>query len=274
MEFCEKLIDVKKIIKNGKSNFLKKLPDFVINWLKKIIREDQLNYYYSIYKDFAGMEFVNAYLFNELNIKVKIEGEKNVKKDKKYVYVANHPLGAIDSLSFLYLINKIHGKVISPSNELFEYIPNLHPLIVGINVFGKNTKEKIKNVNKAFETDSQIMIFPSGEVSRKIKGKIQDPFWHKTFITKAVQFKRDIVPVYISGKNSRKFYFIAKTRKLLGFKTYLETILLPQEMIKQKNKNIRLKIGNPISYKEIKQSNISHSDWAEKTKKYLYSLKN
>lgn len=272
MEVKDKVVDIRGIMKSSKSGLFRKMPGFIINWIRKVVREDELNTSHAKYKELEGMDYVKAVLLKEFGVKVNIEGEENVEKDKKYVYIANHPVGAIDALSFLYLINKIHGKVISPSNQLFEYIPNLHSLIVGINVFAQNTKEKAKQVNNAFETDAQIMIFPAGEVSRKIDGKITDPKWQKTFVTKAVQFKRDIVPVFISGQNSKKFYRTAKIRKLFGIKMYIETILLPQEMLKQCNSEITLKIGKPISYNEIKESKQSHYEWTEKIKEYVYTL--
>ncbi len=272
MEIKEKIVDVKEMLKNSKSKFYRKLPNFAVNWIAKVIREKELNESHSKYKDKEGMDYVKAGLFEVFNVKINIVGEENIDKSKKHVYIANHPLGAIDALSFLYLIDKIQGNVISPSNQMFEYIPNLHSLILGINVFGQNTKEKVQEFNKVFESDKQIMIFPAGEVSRKIKGKIYDPKWQKTFVTKAVQYQRDIVPVHISGQNSKKFYTIAKIRKNLGIKTYLETMLLPQELYKQKGIELTLTIGKTIKYTDIKNSKLSHNDWTEKIKKYVYSL--
>ena len=269
-----KFIDLKKDLKKSSIKLLRVLPGFMVNYIRKIIREDSLNDTYHKYKHLDAMQFVRALLFKEFKIKINSTGEENIKKANKYIYVANHPLGAIDALSFLHLIDSCHGSVISPSNELFEYIPNLHPLIVGINVFGQNTREKIKKVNEAFKTDAQIMIFPAGEVSRKIDGKIRDPKWQKMFVSKAVEFKRDIVPVYISGRNSSKFYKTAQIRKFLGIKMYVETLLLPQEMFKQEGMELNMTIGKPISYKEIQNSKESPNNWAEKIKEYVYSLKN
>jgi len=271
MEVKEKVVDIKSVLKKSKSKIFRYLPNFIINWIRKIIREDEMNIKHAKNKELEGMDYVEAVLLKEFDIKVNIIGEENVDKNKKYVYIANHPLGAIDALSFLLLVNKIHGNVISPSNQLFEYIPNLHSLIVGINVFGQNSKEKAKQVNKAFESDAQIMIFPAGEVSRKINNKIIDPKWQKTFVTKAVQYNRDIVPVHISGKNSKKFYRIARLRKFLKIKIYLETILLPQEMFKQIGSEVTLTIGKPINHEDIKSSNKSHYEWTKKIKKYVYS---
>jgi len=273
MEVKQKVVDIEDALRGSNSKFVKKLPKFIINWVKRVVREDELNRIHAKYSTLEGMDYVKALLFDEFNTTIKIEGEENVDKDKRYVYVANHPLGAIDALGHLYLVDKMHGKVVSPSNELFEYIPNLHSLIVGIDVFNQNTKERAQKVNEAFDSDTQIMIFPAGEVSRKIKGEIIDPVWQKTFVTKALQSKRDIVPIYISGCNSKKFYRTAKTRKMLGIKIYIETLLLPQEMLKKRNAEMVMKIGKPFSQQEIRESKKSHVEWAQKIKDYVYSLK-
>ncbi len=268
----EKVVDVKKAIRSSKSMFYRMMPNFAINRIKKIIHEDQLNQIHNKYAHLWGIDYVKALLFEEFKVKIDIIGEENVDKNEKYVYIANHPLGGIDALGFLYVIHKIHGNVVSPSNQLFEYIPNLSPLIVGINVFGHNDKKRAMAVNKAFESDNQIMIFPAGEVSRLINGKIQDPPWHKTFVTKAVQYKRDIVPVFITGRNSDKFYRTANIRKKLGVKLYVETLLLPAEMLQQYGYHLTFIIGEPISYKEIKNSGLSHIQWTEKIRKIVYGM--
>ncbi|MBN2893008.1 MAG: 1-acyl-sn-glycerol-3-phosphate acyltransferase [Bacteroidales bacterium] len=274
MEDYIKIIDLKAGLRKSKNKFIRNLPNFVVKALAHTIREKSMNDAYQNYKHLEGMEFVKALLFEEFKVTINITGQENVDKTKKHVYIANHPLGAVDALSFLYLVDNVQGKVVSPSNELFENIPNLHSLIVGINVFGQNTKDKIKKVNEAFETDAQMMIFPAGEVSRKINGNIIDPQWQKTFVSKAVEYKRDIVPVYISGQNSNKFYRTAKIRKFFGFKTYFETILLPQEMMKQRGITLDMKIGKTICWSEIKESKKSHVEWTEKIKSYVYSLSN
>lgn len=272
MEATNKIIDLKKGFKESKSKLYRNLPNFVINYLRRVIREKQINEGHFKYKELVGMDYVNAVLFDEFNIDLKIKGIENIDKSKKCVYVANHPLGAIDALSFLHLIDKNHGRVISPSNELFEYIPNIHSLIVGLNVFEQNTKARIKAMNEAFETDAQIMIFPSGTVSRKIKGEIKDVLWQKTFVSKAIEFNRDIIPVYIDGRNSNKFYRVANIRTSLGIKAFLETTLLPQEMLKKYNSELNMVIGKPITIEELKNSKIKAQDWAEKIRKYVYSL--
>lgn len=265
------IIDIESIIRNSKSRFFKSMPHFLVVALKRIIREQELNAIHNACRDKTGFEYVEG-LIGAFGVKLNVSGIEKVPAEGRYVYVANHPQGGLDAVSFLYIIHRHHGHVVSPSNQLFEHVPNLRPFIVGINVFGKNTKEKAALFNEAFAGNRPVMIFPSGEVSRKTKkGNIEDPEWHKTFVSKAIEFKRTIVPVHISGRNSRFFYCVARIRKTLGIRMYIETILLPREMLKQKGSEITITVGNPISWEQLDKSK-SHSEWAKEIKKYVYSL--
>jgi putative hemolysin len=108
--------------------------------------------------------------------------------------------------------------------------------------------------------------------SRKVKGKICDLEWKKNFITKAVEYKRDVVPVYFEGRNSSFFYNLANLRKFLGIKFNIEMMYLPDEMFKQKNKKFTIVIGKPIPWQQFDKSK-SHAKWAEWVKDIVYSLK-
>ena len=226
MEEITKTIDIEKVIKNSKSAFVRSLPGFIIRFIKNLVRQDEMNE--TIYRNRhkSGVPFVNAVL-NDWNVKVDVKGGENVPDSGRFVFVANHPVGGMDALAFLSAIHSFFPNVISPSNQLFSYIPNLKPVILGVNVFGTNTKETVIKFNQLFESDAQIMIFPAGIVSRRKKGIIEDPEWQKTFITKAIQYKRDIIPVFIEGRNSNLFYIVDRVRKFLGIKMSIEIILLP-----------------------------------------------
>ncbi len=270
MEDITRTVDIEKVIKSSKSGFVRSLPKFIIRLIIKTIHQDEMNSTIHRNRDKSGVPFINGVL-DEWNVKVVVKGDENIPVSGRYVFVANHPVGGIDALSFLSAIYRYFPNVVSPSNELFGYIPQLKPVILGVNVFGRNTKETIEELNRLFESDSQIMIFPAGEVSRRNNGAISDPVWQKSFITKSVQFKRDILPVYISGKNSNSFYFAASLRKWLGIKLYIETLLLPREMMNQRNSTITLTFGKPIPWQYF--SNIkSQNEWAQYVKEVVYSI--
>jgi putative hemolysin len=272
MEKIIKTIDIEKSFRSSTSKLVRFLPKFIIRLLERIIWQDEMNATIHRSRHLTGVPFVNSVL-NDWKVKVVIKGGEYIPKSGRFVFVANHPVGAIDSLSFLSTIYEFFPEVISPSNQLFNYIPNLHPVILGVNVFGANTKETAEKLNQLFESDAQVMIFPSGEVSRRKKGEISDGIWQKTFITKAIQYQRDIIPVHISGRNSGFFYFIANLRKFLGIKIYIETMLLPNEMMRQRNSTVVMTIGKPISWSGLTKER-SQNEWAQFVKDKVYEIVN
>ncbi len=265
-----KLLDVEPLIRKSNNKFLRNLPSWAVRIVKNTIHEQDLNRIYNKCKHLDGIDFLRAVLYDELKVKVNFLGGENIDSNGRYVYVANHPLGGIDAMAHMDLMYHHHGRGVSPSNELFEYIPNLHSVITGVNVFGTNPKERARQLNELFASDIPVMMFPSGEVSRLIGLRIRDPQWKKTFVTKSVQYHRDIVPSFISGRNSFFFYLIAKLRKLSGIKLYIETMLLPREMIRQYGYNLSIYTLEPISWKEIKQSGKSDQWWAQEIYRRVY----
>lgn len=270
MEEIVRTIDIEKSFKNSNSRFLKSLPSFVIRRIERLIRQDEMNatIYRNRHKE--GIPFVNDVL-KDWNVNVIVNGLGNIPSNGRFVFVANHPLGGIDALSFLKAVGDIFPDIISPSNELLKIIPNLRPLLLGLNVFGRNTRETAEALNDLFASDRQILIFPAGEVSRRKMGRISDITWQKSFISKSVLYKRDIIPVFISGRNSNLFYTVARLRKLLGIKMYIETILLPREMMDQHNSDISVTFGKAISYSSLTNDR-THFEWAQWVKETVYKL--
>jgi putative hemolysin len=270
MEEVPKVIDIRNVIRNSNSGFLKSLPGFIIIAIEKLICQDEMNATIYQHRDKSGIPFVKDIL-DGWKVKTEIRGTWNIPACGRHIFVSNHPLGAIDALSFLTAIYRFYPDVISPSNEMLNLIQNLQPVLLGINVFGKNSRETAEKLNELFESYTQVMIFPSGEVSRRKKGIISDPLWHKTFITKAVQYKRDIIPVHISGRNSNLFYFIANLRKILGIKMYIESAFLPREMMKQRNSTVILTFGKVIPYTSLTGEK-TPQEWAQYIKDIVYKL--
>jgi 1-acyl-sn-glycerol-3-phosphate acyltransferase len=270
MEEIEKAIDLEKAIRNSNSSFLKSLPGFVVRILKKIVRQNELNSAIYRSRHLQGIPFINDILAG-WNVNVFSKGIGNIPASGRFIFVANHPVGGMDALAFFSSAGRVCPKIISPSNQILSIIPNIRELMVGLNVFGRQTKETAAKLHQLFESDSQILIFPAGEVSRKTKGKIGDPVWQKTFISKAIEHKRDIIPAHISGRNSGFFYFIANLRKFLRIKMFIETILLPGEMMKLRGKPMTVTFGKPIPWQTF-TNEITHTEWAQKVKEIVYSL--
>ena len=154
----------------------------------------------------------------------------------RYIIASNHPLGGLDGVALMQVMGRKRKDIVFPVNDILLYLPNLRELFIPINKHGSNN-ENVEIIQKTFESEKMILYFPAGLVSRKQKGGIMDLEWRKTFISKSKQYKRDIIPVHIDGRNSSFFYSLANLRKMLNIKANIEMLFLPDEMYKQKNKD-------------------------------------
>jgi putative hemolysin len=157
-------------------------------------------------------------------------------------------------------------------NDLLMQIKNLRGLFVGVNLFGATPRENIRRVDELFASDNAVFIFPAGLVSRMTRHKvIRDLDWKKTFISKAKRYNKPIVPVHISGRLSRRFYFVARLRKFFGIKINLEMLFLVDEILKQKGNSITITYGKPIDPSTLDKSK-TDDEWAYEVKKQVYEL--
>jgi len=263
-------IDVDKILESKNPTLKKIMPRFLITWLKKTIHQNELNDFIFRNKDLKDEKLLAAWL-EYTNVKYRIIGVENISLDGRYFFVSNHPLGGLDGIVFVNEIAKWYNEIKFPVNDLLTYIENLSGIFLPINKHGKQSKEAAKLLEEAYASDSQILYFPAGLCSRKIGGEIKDLQWHKNFILKAIQYKRDVVPAYFSGRNSKFFYNLANLRKMIGIKVNIEMLFLPDEMFKQKGKEITLVFGEKIPYSFFDKSK-TPSEWAEWVKTECYKL--
>ena len=267
----KKYIDVAKSIKESDSKLLTKLPSFVVRLISKIVKEKQINELLNKYSDAIGGDFLQNIL-KEFNITLEIEGLENLPKNEKCFFASNHPFGIIDGLILTSIVNHKYGHLKAIANDAFDYIPHLKPFIISVNVYGKSSKEHITALEKTYQSNMPITHFPAGAVSRITAGKVQDDVWKKSFVKKAIQHKRDIVPIYIHGKNSNLFYSVYIIRRWFGISQNIELILLPSEMFKKRNKTIKINIGKPIPHSSLDKT-ASDSEWAQKIRNQVYQLK-
>lgn len=263
-------IDLESIIKY-KTN--RKIPKFIARLVKKIICLDRINEIIVKYgKDNQGIAFAEKVL-EDLNITTSIKGLENIPRNEKLIFVSNHPLGALEALAIgKYLDTLFKGQINFITNEILTYIPPLKEIFTPVEVgSNKQDREKLNNIEQLFVSDKQIIIFPSGVVSRRIDGKVQDFEWKKMFVAKARQYQRNIVPIYCSGQSSEFFLKFSNFRKKLGIKTSIELILFPREMFKYEGKSIDITIGQPISYQSL-TTDISDKKHAENIRRLVYEL--
>ena len=250
MDKCTKRlkIDIEEILK---SKGVRKAPRLLIKLLKRIIHQDELNELLSECTGYEGVEFATKAL-EYLKVDYRIHSPENIPRDGgRYIFASNHPLGGLDGLIITSLIGREMGDVRFVVNDLLMFVKPLEPIFVPVSKFGKMSQDYAGRINSAFESDAQVLYFPAGLCSRLIKGKIVDLEWKKTFVSKAMEYNRGIIPLHFSGRNSMFFYRLAKLRKFLGIKFNIEMIFLVDELFRQKGKTFDIYIRKPIPASEI-----------------------
>ncbi len=240
------------------------VPRFLVAWLRRLIHEDEVNAFLDEHRGQEGTVWLEECV-KYLDMRLTIEGKENLpaKDDgKRYIFVSNHPLGGQDGVCLGSIIGRHYdGKFRYLVNDLLMFLPGLRPVCVGINKTGRNGAGFADAVESAFNSDNHIIMFPAGLNSRVIDGHVHDIPWKKTFVSKSVQYQRDVVPIYFSGHNSARFYRIARWQKRLGIKVNIAMLFLVDEMYRNRHKPFRVVIGKPIPWQTFDKSR-KPKDWA------------
>ena len=269
----EKTIDIEKVLKDKMGAKAKFVPGFLVRWLKRIVHQDQINAFLWESRDKTGVEWLEACV-EYLDIKLEVEGKENLPApdDKRlYTFVSNHPLGGQDGVALGAIIGRHYdGRFRYLVNDLLMNLLGLAPLCIPINKTGSQSRNFPAMVKAGFESDNHMLMFPAGLCSRRHNGLIRDIPWSKTFISKSVEYQRDIVPIHFSGQNSNFFYRLANfSDRFLPFN--LAMIFLADEMYKNVHKSFQIKIGKPIPWQTF-DKNKSPMEWAQFVRERVYSL--
>lgn len=267
----QKFIDVEKVFREKNPGAYKWTPNFLINYIKKIVHEDRLNRFQNEALDKWEFEYCAAAL-KEVGATISFSGLENIPKSGGCIIAGNHPLGGIDGMALIHVVGTVRPDCSFFVNDILTNLKNFGRLFVPVNKLGANVAENLKRIEEIYASDGVTIIFPAGLVSREIDGKIQDLEWNKSFITRAQKYNKAIVPVHIEGKLSKRFYRIHRWRKIFGIKANIEMLYLADEMFQQGDKSIHITFGKPIPAATFTKD-IKPKDWAEKFRKFVYTFK-
>ncbi len=263
-------IDVEKVLYGKNPRLRNVVPRFIVRYLKHIIHQDEINNTLRKNGHLRDFEF-NEAMLEMLGVNYNSLGSDRLPAEGRYIFVSNHPLGGLDGMVFISELSKHYPSIKFPVNDILLYLQNYSGIFLPINKHGSQGREAAMKIEEAYASDAQILYFPAGICSRKIGGTIKDLPWQKSFIVKAVQHKRNVIPCYFSGKNSSFFYNLSRIRTMLGIKANIEMLYLADEMFKQKEKEINLIFGEPIPWQSFDKSK-TPSEWADWVRNKTYHL--
>ena len=269
----EKTIDLDNILRSKLGKKAKWVPRPLVWWLKHIIHQDEVNRYLWESRHLQGTEWLEECV-RYLDATLDIVGEENLpaKDDGRlYTFVSNHPLGGEDGVALGAIIGRHYdGNFRYLVNDLLMNLPGLAPVCIPINKTGSQSRDFPKMVEAGFQSNNHMLMFPAGLCSRRKKGVIEDIPWKKTFISKSVEFQRDVVPIHFGGQNSNFFYRLANfSDRFLPFN--LAMLFLVDEMYKNVHKTFRVSIGKPIPWQTFDKSK-TPMEWAQFVKEQVYKL--
>ena len=268
----KKVIDIDQLLAEKAPRLKKWLPNFIVNYLKKVIHQDDLNLFFHKYGHLDGQDFADAILY-DFKITIKVEGEEKLPADSHLIFASNHPLGGMDGVAILDFLHKHYAEVKSPVNDLLMHVRQLNPFFIPVNKLGKQSKDSASQIYDCYGSDAAILFFPAGVCSRRVdfKGTITDLEWKKTFISKAVQYKRDVVPIHFVGQNSDFFYGLGYWRKKLGLPN-IEMLYLVDELYKATGKTFTIKIGDAIPFETFDRKVKDYQSWTSYVRQKVYEL--
>lgn len=219
--------------------------------LMKVLRISTANEVYNKHKHKKDLPFLNG-LLEEFQIEFEIPEEdlKRIPKEGPFITISNHPLGGIDGILLLKLLLEHRADYKIIANFLLHRIEPLKPYVMPVNPF-ENHKDAqssvagIKNALLHLQEGKPLGLFPAGEVSTYRDGKLMvDKEWEQGAVRLIKKAKVPVIPIYFHAKNSQLFYTLSKISDTL------RTAKLPSELLSQKNRIIKVRIGKPISVKD------------------------
>ena len=266
-------INVGEVVRQRLPRYYRYIPKWLIHKLERIICQDRLNELLRNNYPKRDAEFCRG-VISDLKVDVEYHNVENLppKGNPRVLFVSNHPLGVLDGMALIAFVESYYGE--APKfvvNDLLGAVEPLKGSFLPINKHGVQSRDAIKAIDEAFESDVPVIMFPAGLVSRRgKKGVVADLKWQKMFVTKAIKSRRDIIPLHFCGENSSFFYKFAKFRQRIGIKFNIEMIYLPREVFKSEGKHFDVVIGKPIPHGSL--SDLSPNDKAQQIKDIVYSL--
>lgn len=269
----EKIIDIEAVLEAKAPSLKKRLPNFLISYLKRIAHEDELNDFFSRHWHDDGITFVSSFL-DELEISYSIEGKEKLPDDGRKTFVCNHALGGLDGVVLLKILCYRYGAAKVVVNDVLMYISPMKSLFIPVDLINQvQNKETANQIDSCMSSNVPILYFPAGKVSRRdSEWNISDLEWKKNFLTKSIEHERDIVPLFFDGRNSKFFYNLAYWRLKLGIRQNIEQLYLADEMYRNRGNHFRIIVGDTIRLDDLDDAHsVENVRWIRKK---CYALSN
>lgn len=198
-------------------------------------------------KDLNSDKFLDSVLqMFQVDYRINSGSESSIPASGGLVVVANHPFGGIEGVALAALLMKVRPDVKVLTNEILCRIPELQDIFIGVDILGKDSRQKnqqaIKEARKWVQDGHLLLLFPSGEVSSYdfVLKQVVDPKWRNTAAIIARDTSARVIPVFVEGNNGWLFQCLGMIHPRF------RTLRLIRELLNKKGATLGFRIGNPI----------------------------
>lgn len=249
----------------------------LVNSLLHFLQVDEVNAVHRRWYKTPGPEFVRHMVEDDFRLRLRVDGEENLDNmpDGRFITVSNHPFGALDGITLIYLVTRRWPKFKVMVNMFLNHISAMRPNFIAVDAWSsKDPAKRQVSVNGIREAIRQIKegqplgFFPAGAMSKTdVHGYLEDREWQKSVVQIIGKAKAPVIPIFFHGSNSNWFNF-------LGHACWpLRSAWLPREVFKKRDKEIHISIGSPISVEEIAAHNSSPEQLGKFLRERTYALR-
>jgi len=236
--------------------------------MRRLVHEDELNAFLSTHRHARGLAFVEQVLeYFRFGYTLSSWERENIPVSGRVLIVANHPLGALDGLILLRLVSEFRPDVRIVATTLLTQIEPLQACLLPVdNLTRRGFRRSLDVIEAALGREEAVILFPAGEVSRAGPGGIRDRRWQAGVLHLARRTNAPILPLHVGGRNSWLFYALSSLRDELG------TLLLPHEMFRQRNRQVKVRAGALLPLERLDRGELDTATVLKLLRKHVYRL--
>ena len=235
--------------------FEKKFNNNIIaKFILQLKRYNKINKLYSENFDKDGIEFIDS-VIDSLGIQYEVDENdlKRIPETGAFITVSNQPFGGIDGLLLLKIMLNKRPDFKILENFLLHTIEPLTDFSMPLTEKDESDPNKfsfttLKRTLQYVKDGNSLGIFPAAEISKVHSlNNISDKKWENSLIKLIKLAQVPVVPVYFQGSNSWVFHLLGNIYPAL------QTARLSKEFFNKNKKPIKIRIGKPISVKELNE---------------------
>lgn len=249
----------------------------LVNWLLHFLQVDEVNTVHSRWCDTPGPEFVERMVEQDFRLKLRVDNREVLDNmpDGRFITVSNHPFGALDGITLIYLVTRRFRDYKVMVNMILNKISAMRPNFIAVDAWSSNDPEKkkvsmlgIREAIRQVKEGKPLGFFPAGAMSKvDIHGHLEDRPWQKSVLQIISKAKVPVVPVYFHGSNSWMF-------NVMGHLCWpARSLMLPSEVFRKRGKEIHVSIGKPISAEEQEAHGTSVDELGKFLRHRTYALR-